>query len=324
MKLLLIDNDTDNYDFLTPEFDKVIYSPSRSYKVKGWLVGAYRAFRETSKHDVIVCWFDFQAILVYCFTRLLLSPRRIICINIMLKDKTTLKNRLVSHLYAYALNDKNVTATITSRAYGDWLNQKLNGNFNFIPLRDVYHSYYETESTIETEPYVFCGGRNGRDWSLMYQIAKRMPDVLFKFVLSTDDIEKHHLQELTNVTALSNLLPDDFLRVLSRSTAVCLPLDTIGPAGLIVLYQAAANLRPVLMSETVVTREYITPDRGYLLNSDPDQWCSVLRHILSSSKESQQRAINLRSFLRTNCSEKVFCLTIRNIMHQAYENSSLQ
>lgn len=324
MKLLLIDNNVDNYDFLTAGFDRVIYSPSRSSKVKGWFVGAFQAFRETTKHDVIVCWFDFQAILVYCFTRLFLSSRRIVCINIMLKDKTTLRNRLVSRLYAHALKDKYFTATVTSLAYGDWLNQKLNGNYHFVLLHDVYHPYYEIGSGTGTEPYVFCGGRNGRDWKLMYQIAKRMPDVLFKFVLPTDEAEKVHLQGLTNVSMLSGITPDEFLRVLSHSSAVCIPLDTIAPAGLIVLYQAAANLRPVLMSENVVTSEYITPDRGYLLTSNPEQWCSVIRHILSSSKESLQKASNLRSFLRTNCSEEAFCLIIRQIMNQFYENTSMQ
>ena len=324
MRLLLIDNDVDNYDFLTTGFDRVIYSPSRSSKVKGWLVGAFQAFRETTKHDIIVCWFDFQAILVYCFTRLFLSPRHIVCINVMLKDKTTTRNRLVSRLYAHALNDKYFAATVTSQAYGDWLNQKLNRRYKFFLLHDVYHTYYEIGLAIATEPYIFCGGRNGRDWKLMYQIAKRMPDVQFKFVLPTDEEEKVHLQGLTNVTILSDTSPDEFLRVLSLSSAVCIPLDTIAPAGLIVLYQAAANLRPVLMSENVVTREYITPDRGYLLTSNPEQWCSVLRHILSSSKESQQKASNLRSFLRTNCSEEAFCLTIRQIMNHSYENTSVQ
>ncbi len=324
MKLLLIDNDTSNYDFLVDGFDEVVYSPSRQPKILGWIVGAWRAIRKTpNKTDTIVCWFDFQAILVYYFTRICLSRRRIVCINIMLKDKHTLLNRLVTRLYACALHDRNLVATVTSLSYGAWLDSKLNGSYRFTLLHDVYHRYYEIETSPADSPYIFCGGRNGRDWELMYQIAKRMPNVAFRFVLSPNDIVRHRFHELHNVTVMSDLPPQEFLHELSCSRAVCLPLDTIAPAGLIVMFQAAANLRPVLMTETITTSEYITPDRGYPLGADPEQWCSSIQYVLSDADKARQKAIALRTFLQEQCSEQVFCRILANLIVSNNENSSV-
>ena len=44
---------------------------------------------------------------------------------------------------------------------------------------------------------VFCGGRNGRDWKLLTQIAERMPDTIFNFAMPQQCFEeyKRHVLE---------------------------------------------------------------------------------------------------------------------------------
>lgn len=314
MNLLLIDNNVDHYEFLTPGFDRVIYSPSRSPKVIGWLLGAFSALRATRRTDTIVCWFDFQAILVWWMGALLFMPRRIICMNLLLKDKSTFRNRLVSRLYARALVSPRFTASVTSQAYGQWLNKKLYTHCTFTLLHDVYHPYYEENPLPTQGDYVFCGGRNGRDWTLMFQIAAHMPNVNFCFVLSPEEAAKHEANTLSNVTLLHNLSPTQFQQRLAAARAVCLPLDTQAPAGLIVLFQAAANLRPIIISDTVTTSEYIDSTSGWAVNSQLDSWCAAIHEVLSNPDESRQRTERLRNRLRNECSEASFCQQLHQMM----------
>ena len=315
MNLLLIDNDTDHYEFLTPGFDRVIYSPTRSPKVVGWLLGAFSALRLTRRTDTIVCWFDFQAILVWWLGALLFMPRRIVCLNLLLKDKPTFRNRLVSRLYARALRSPRLSATVTSLSYGQWLQLKLHTRCSFTLLRDVYHPYYEEQPLPATADYIFCGGRNGRNWGLMSQVARLLPEVPFCFVLSPDEALRHGLSSLPNVTLLHDLPPARFQQCLASARAVCLPLDTQAPAGLIVLFQAVANLRPVLISRTVTTSEYVSPALGGSLPNAPEAWVEAIRSLLQQPDEAAQRALRLRDRLRQECSEAAFCQTVWQLLH---------
>ena len=51
--------------------------------------------------------------------------RKIIALNILLKDKATTKNKAAKLLYKPVLKSKKVQATVTSKKYGEHLNEML-------------------------------------------------------------------------------------------------------------------------------------------------------------------------------------------------------
>lgn len=59
--------------------------------------------RSARKNDILICWFDFQGVLCWWLSKLTFRKRNIVIVNIMLKDKTTLRNRVVSWLYKKVL-----------------------------------------------------------------------------------------------------------------------------------------------------------------------------------------------------------------------------
>lgn len=312
---ILFDNQ-DNYDFLKPNFDGVFYSPKCKNKIVSWIKGACIALRNTKKNDLIVCWFDFQAVLLFWMSLIFMRRRKIVCLNILLKDKKTFRNRIVSLLYKVALSSKNFRATTTSNEYGLLLNKKFGRNYKYVLLRDVYRSYYEFSSCkiISSQKSVFCGGRNGRDWNLFFKIAARMPEINFKAVVPSE-IKKTYAAEmhLSNVLIRENIPYEEFLQEMCSSEIVIMPLDTDAPAGLIVMFQAAANEKNLIVSDTPVTREYVIDGCGYRVENDVEKWIAQIRFCLKNKEDARACASRLKKYLINECSEKKFIETIRGI-----------
>lgn len=129
-------------------------------KIYGWLRGCREAIQNSSPKDIIVAMFDFQAVLCWWMCRLTLRRRNIVCVNLMLKDKTTLKNKLAAFLYKKALSSKNFVASVDSYEYGEWIKQKFGFKNELFLVHDVCKKSYIFESdNCNSVPYIFMGGR---------------------------------------------------------------------------------------------------------------------------------------------------------------------
>ena len=151
---------------------KAIYveSPVASKRFVGWLKGCLSVIRCTKTNDIIFCWYDFQAVMLYWMCLLTGMRRRLCCLNLLLKKKDTALNRIVRSLYRKALISKNFHASVTSPYYGERLKQWLDIDFHYVDS-------------------VFVGGRNGRDWPFMLEVAQKMEHVNFLFMMEPNDYE---------------------------------------------------------------------------------------------------------------------------------------
>lgn len=291
------------------------YSPETNILIIGWLLGVFTVLRRSKKSDTIICWYDFQAVLCYWICNLLFLKRKIICINLLLKDKPTLRNRVVSFLYKKALLSPNFKASITSVKYGKWLNRKLGINAKYALIHDVYHDSYKYEKTVRVMPNsVFCGGKNGRDWHFMMKVAQAMPDVTFNIVMPFNVYQELKAEIRDNMNIKYNIPYAEFMKELCSSMIVCLPLDTQAPAGLIVMFQAAANLKPIITTDTVTTTEYITSERGIAIPNDIKSWREAINQSLLNIEESKKKAMELNNYLTTYCSDKTFVNGIKEML----------
>lgn len=307
-----------NYDFIHDyiEVPIVEVKPSKAYnhKYKAWIVGCLKVIKCSSKNDTIICVFDFQAVLCSLLCSLLFLKRKFICINIMLKDKDTFKNKLVSLLYKRALKRKKFIATVTSPQYGEWLNRKLGTHVNFVLLHDVFHERYLHQYQAEIKNSVFCGGWNGRDWNFMLDVARAMPDESFTLVMHTGVKEELNADIPPNVNLHTSISSNQFYQLMCESALVCLPLNTEAPAGLLVFFHAAANKRMVITTDTVTTREYIGKDRGVALKNNVDDWVTCIRHLLTDTKQRETYANNMLCFLKNECSENSYVKVINKLI----------
>ena len=317
----LIDEYNDHYyDFVVEQasFPMTVIRPSRHYKKKkwAWIDGCIKAFMASSKDDVIICTLDIQAVICSWICALSFIKRKFICINILLKDKDTIKNKFVTYLYKRTITRNNVIASVTSMEYGKWLNRRLGTNVSFFLQHDVFHNYYEKTCQTVDNKSIFCGGRNGRDWDLMLRVAHYLPDVTFNMVVSTGVKDTFHEAIPSNVRIYSNVNYDKFYQLLCGSLIICLPLNTEAPAGLLVIFHAAANKKMVITTDTLVTREYIGKDRGVIIENDEQLWYNAIQYYLNNKKLREKRASNLLYFLRENCSEELYVKGIEIMVHK--------
>ncbi|MCQ2049473.1 MAG: hypothetical protein MJZ22_00455 [Candidatus Saccharibacteria bacterium] len=315
-RYILFDNQ-ENYDFLISDFDKAFYSPKCQNKIISWITGAFNVLIHSKRKDTIVCWFDFQAIIVY-YLSFLFGKRKIVCINLLLKPKSSIKNTIVTILYKRALSSKYFHATVTAPKYGDLLNKKFGKIFHYTLLRDVYHSYYENATVCHQtiSKSIFCGGRNGRDWEFLLNLAEKMIDYSFYFVVPAEIYDRHKSNIPQNVHFSVDVPYNIFMDIMLQSQIVLMPLDTEAPAGLIVLFQTIANQKPFIVSRTATTESYIFNNEDFFIPNDLSKWEEKIHEITECYDIYCEKVLKLRASLEKNCNEMVFKKKIQDLINE--------
>ena len=205
-------------------------------------------------------------------------------------------------------------ASVTSMEYGEFLKRRLGVKRLFL-LHDVFHETYKYTEIVQTvSKTVFCGGRNGRDWLFMIEVAKSMPNVEFHLVMPQSTYEECKNGLPSNVCAKFNLPMDEFMKEMCSCEIVALPLDTEAPAGLIVLFQAAANMKFIITTDTMTTREYLGDGRGCLVENNTEAWVNAINQSLGNKNiEASSKLLN---FLKTECSERKFIGGIESMVKE--------
>lgn len=312
MIYLLFDNpgDKNRVSFISEQaYLKIreVYSPRCKRLLWGWLKGCRLVLEQSHRDDIIVCWYDFQAVLCYWLAKLSFRQRKIVCVNLLLKDKASVKNKAVAWLYKKALKSKHFEASVTSVEYGIHLKKRLGINKGVVLLHDVFHEDYKVNDYLNICPNtVFCGGRNGRDWKFMIEVAKVMPHVQFHLVMPKVTYDEYQHELPSNVVARYNISMEDFMKEMCSCEIVALPLDTEAPAGLIVLFQAAANMKYIITTDTMTTREYLSDGRGCLLPNEVNVWSEAIDGKLGKVKLNAMASKKLLNFLEAECSEEKF------------------
>ena len=224
---------------------------------------------------------------------------------------------MVSWLYRKALNSKRVVASVTSTEYGTHLKERLGINKKLFLLHDVFHESYLYKREFHVIPNsVFCGGRNGRDWKFMIDVAKVMPHVQFHLVMPKVTYDEYQHELPSNVVARYNISMEDFMKEMCSCEIVALPLDTEAPAGLIVLFQAAANMKYIITTNTMTTREYLSDGKGCLLPNDVDVWKKAINEKLGNVKSNIIASEKLLIFLESECSERKFVESVETMINK--------
>lgn len=320
MVYMLFDNPADKQnmeflkDYATASF-KLIFPQEQCKSIKSMIKVCNDCVRGSSKGDTIICWYDFMGILCWWLCKVYHKKRNIIVLNILLKDKKSLKNKTARFLYRIALKSDNLKATVTSKEYGESINKLLDISKRYTLLHDVYHGGYEFSyyGTMKKNS-IFCGGRNGRDWDFLIKLAKKMPDIQFHIVMPKDQFDKYKGTFDKNVTVKTEIPEQEFLWFMCQSSLVIMPLDTEAPAGLTAMFQAAANGKLVIASDTVTTREYFADKRGVLCKKSLDEWDLQIRYWIDNEDEALERAQKFKRFLEKECSERKYAEILYNLL----------
>lgn len=272
--------------------------------------------QNTKEEDVLFFWYDFMGIIFHFLCKLYNKKRKIVIVNILLKNKKTLKNKLAKFLYKKTLNSKDVFATVTSKEYGENLKKTLSIKKHLFLMHDVYHISLN-DNLDQNHKYLFCGGKNGRDWEIIIKIAFELSQFSFHFIMTKEDYDKYKNKIPNNVIVRYNIPENEFLDELKFCTFVVMPLNTDAPAGLITFFQAVENNKMVMTSNTLTTLEYFSDGKGVLCNNnDIENWKTQIELYFNNSKLREPIIKKCKNYLIENCSENSYILELNKIINE--------
>lgn len=284
-----------------------------------WIKGAKHILDISKQEDIIFCWFDFQAVVCFVLSKILLRKRYIVAQNVMLKFNKTLKGRIYALLYKWALSSEHFYATVQSREYGELINNNLKININFELIHDPnLEKYYikNREDIKAISNSVFMGGTSSRDWKFAFEIAKRMPDVKFNFVMTKKMYIKYYDYIIDNTKVFYDIPKEQFNSLAYVSSIIIMPTNTDAPAGLMLMYLAAANNKLYITNYSATSSEYINNDRGCIIPKDIDLWIREIRYYLDYPNEAEKKAENLREFIESECTPEQFVAGMNRICYK--------
>lgn len=308
-------------EFYTKRHIKCDVDGSRrgKYRKIYWVLLAIRTILKSKRNDIIVCWLDFHGVLCLLFSRILFMKRRILAINILLKKKDTFSNKINRLLYRYAFSDKNFYFTYTSK-YMDYANMKRSYLLQdtYVDRNNLFMEYSDCGKN------VFVGGNNGRDWNLAYKVAAAMPDVNFYFIMPNIEKNKNY-PHLQNVEEHYSIPYNEYLKYVSSCSVVFLPLKTEAPAGLIVLYEAAMKCKALIMTDTQVSRDYLSnTETGILIKSgDVDDAVKSIRRILNDKEFQKNISIKLQQKIMNLGKFENYCEVLHSIILDINKSKNL-
>lgn len=288
-----------------------------------WIKGSWMALSVSKKNDIIFSWFDFQAVICFVLSKLTLRKRQIVAINVMCKFNNSIKGKMYKLLYKWALSSNNFYATVTSKEYGNYLNKMLGVNREYELIHDANLDKYpvKNKDQITLIPNsVFMGGTSSRDWDFAFDLAAKLPEVTFNYVMTSSMYDKYKNRILKNTNVLHSIPLEEFNSLAFASSIIIMPANTEAPAGLMLMFLAAANNKFYITNYTATSCEYITDERGCILPKDVDIWAERIRYFLAHPEEATDKANNLRIYIEEECSLDKFVDGMKRVC-QKIENS---
>ena len=269
------------------------------------LFTAFKSILISNRKDIIVARFDILAVYAIIASKLLLRKRYVIALNIMLKEKKSIRTFFKNKLYKFVMSDSKFIPTVTSKNLINLYKNLLRlEEKKFYYINDDYGKLknYESEFSLGNGK-IFCGGYNARDWDLMFKLAYKFPHRSFTFVMArSNQYSKSSIP--SNVDLHFDIKQEVFLDLIKQFTLIILPLIIDSSAGLIVILAAGVMSKPVISTDTIATREYIENHReGFLVPmNDIDSFAEKIEEVIDKPEILRIIGNSLHSRIIEMCS----------------------
>jgi len=280
---------------------------TRTGKLKIW----YKYFKlagkglsVSEKDDVLISDnFVIGAITAF-FSRLSGRKRKVIALNMIAHDKGVFNRIFRKVVYNTAFRNRGFWFSVNDRQLIDlYARQFRFPEDRVFVLQDPFFKSDEQAEFAGDGDFVFTGGDAYRDWEAVIHCAKELPQIRFAGV-ARKKYFPGNTQLPINLKMYFDTTQEEFYGLLKKSRLVFLPLNSKAPCGLIVMMRAALLSKPVVISETPSTRNYIRNRVSGVLLPLHDQ--PVMKKEISELYESlelqQKYAGELKQFIIENFS----------------------
>jgi glycosyltransferase involved in cell wall biosynthesis len=164
--------------------------------------------------------------------------------------------------------------------------------------------------------YLYSVGRSYRDYQTLMAAAQKSA---CQFVVLTSDDALKGLTIPDNVKVLRNVFGQESDKLLREAAAVIIPLDrTTSPAGELTLTEAMHHGKPVIITQTLISQEYIVHGQsGFLVPAkDPDAIVEAVNIIFSDPEKATLIGRMARQTVMENHSLDAFSRNISDIIYK--------
>ena len=270
-----------------------------------------KTISKSTAEDVIISGNFIVGAFISFFCKISNIKRTIVSLNMISHDKGFIKRAVRKIIYNTAFTYPKFFITVNSKelieSYSAIYSIKKN---NFFVLEDPILNYYEVSRYKPGNGTVFCGGEAMRDWKTLFNAAKLLPDINFTAIARKIHFDTT-LKVPKNVTLYFDKDYNFFYDRLKESSVVAMPLSTTAPAGLIVMIRSAMLSKPVIVTSTSSTRNYIENGyNGILIDvGDAKRLATEIELLLSDSFIRERLCLNMsktiKEFSLENFSKKL-------------------
>ncbi|MDB5277765.1 MAG: hypothetical protein JWR61_2720 [Ferruginibacter sp.] len=263
-----------------------------------------------AQNFVIGAWTGF-------FCKLLGIKRTILSLNMISHDKGFINTIVRRVVYNTAFKYPYFYITVNSKGLIDVYSKEFKIHVDhFYLLHDAIREHYESAPFKPGDGSVFCGGEAMRDWNTLFNAAKLLPKVPFTAVARKIHFDLS-LEIPENVTMYYDCEFDFFYQKLTESSVVAMPLTTTAPAGLTVMIKAALLSKPIIITATPSTKDYIEDNvNGILLEKgDEKRLAAEIIRILSDDTVAERLTTSMTKSIKAFSMENYFG-TMENIVRQ--------
>jgi glycosyltransferase involved in cell wall biosynthesis len=290
-------------------------------KIKIW----YKYFRlslsgikRTEKYDIIITDNFVIGAMAAFFCQIFYCKRKIIALNMIAHQKGILNKIFRKIVYNKAFKYKTFWFSVND----EQLITNYAAEFKFSTerifiLHDAIHAGDEISDYREADDFIFTGGDAFRDWENVIKCALDLPGIRFV------GVARHKYfpvkKELPPNLKMHFDIPNaEFYTLLKKSKIIFLPLNSRAPCGLIVMMKAGLLSKPVIITETPSTRNYIQNEiSGSLIKmQDIEDMKNSILTLYNSSNLRERYAMNLKNRLLTDFSTEKSAQIINQIIMQ--------
>jgi glycosyltransferase involved in cell wall biosynthesis len=276
-----------------------------------------KAFCRRNDYDYIVTWQQVMGIFLGFLKRITFSesPRVFILTAVIVERRNLILESIRRWVVEVSLKKVDKIGYM-SNCYKNLIQER----FNLSETQSVHLPFplvFETNpdySGFKVDSYLYSVGLSYRDFSTLVAAARKSEK---RFIVATTDAFFKGLDIPDNVTVYRNAFGKDADDLMEKSAAVILPLErTTSPAAEATLINAMCYGKPVIVTKTITTEEYITHGKDGLLVpwKDADAIVDAINLLFSDPEKAAEIGRRARQTVLTNHSMERYSKKIIDVI----------
>ena len=275
----------------------------------------FKVYRKYQSEDVVIFWTylaGFIFAILDLFKRKTNKDTKIIALHMLVIKVNLIKKTIIRLVSFLASLNPRLIVTVNSES-----EKKSFSRDYFVDIKKVrvlpdsisdktFHNFKKGDGR------VFCGGDNSRDWKTFFKVVEMCPKIKFVAIARKRNFNYFNIIP-NNCQMYFDTDSDFFYDTIIKCSIVAIPLSSNFASGLIVIGKTAALSKPVIITETSCTVNYIENQvTGILIgqNAQTEDWVREI-NVLSKDLDLQKDlATSFSNFMRLNHSQNEYAKKI--------------